>query len=187
MRRRRSDAERSIAAILDAAARVLGRDPQASMEQVAKAAGTSRQTVYAHYPSREALLAALTDRATERVLAALEAAELDSVAPGEGLVRLLEISWQEFEAEPFLLHLPAPHPAPDERDRHEPLLVYLERLIRRGRRQGDFDRELTVSWMLAATIALGHAAGEEVRAGRMSSRKARAVLERGLARLLAAN
>jgi AcrR family transcriptional regulator len=40
------DAERSISAILDAASRVLGERPDASVEDIAKAAGISRQTVY---------------------------------------------------------------------------------------------------------------------------------------------
>lgn len=56
MRRRRADAERSNAAILDAAAGVLAQRPQASIEEIAKAAGISRQTVYAHFPAREVLL-----------------------------------------------------------------------------------------------------------------------------------
>lgn len=182
-RRRRSDAERSIAAILDAAARVLGRDPHASLEEIARAAGTSRQTIYAHFPSREALLAALLDRVTRHVAAELEAADLDSVAPSEGLVRLLELGWRAVDAEPFLLQLPAEPSAAEERARHAPVIAHLERLIRRGRRTGEFDRALPVGWMVAATIALGHAAGEEVRAGRMSAAKARSVLQRSLVRL----
>ncbi len=154
------------------------------MEEIATAAGTSRQTVYAHFPSREALLNALIDRATEQVVATLDAADLDNVSASEGLARLLEIGWTAFEAEPFLLQLPTPAQTPtEERVLHEPVLAHLERLIRRGRRDGDFDRKLPVNWMLAAAIALGHAAGDEVRAGRMSSHKARVVLEQGLARL----
>lgn len=186
-RRRRSDAERSIAAILDAAARILGRDPQASMEEIARAAGTSRQTIYAHFPSREALLSTLVDRVTAQVLTALEAADLEHVPPGEGLVRLIEIGWETVDAQPFLLQLPAePGGSAEDRARHEPVIGHLERLIRRGRRDGEFDRSLPVPWMVAAALALGHAAGEEVRAGRMSSAEARVVLQRSLSRLFEA-
>ena len=45
----RADAERSIAAILDAAVQVLADRPEAGMGEIAKAAGVARQTVYAHF------------------------------------------------------------------------------------------------------------------------------------------
>jgi AcrR family transcriptional regulator len=61
--RRRADAERNIAAILDAAVELLGERPDSSMAEIAAAAGVARQTVYAHYDSREALLAAVAERA----------------------------------------------------------------------------------------------------------------------------
>jgi AcrR family transcriptional regulator len=158
------------------------------MEEIARAAGTSRQTIYTHFPSREVLLSALIDRATERVVAALDAAKLDSVSASEGLVRLLEIGWQTFESQPFLLNLPGPRQTPtQDRVLHEPVLAHLERLIRRGQRDGDFDRDVPVSWMLAATIALGHATGEEVRAGRMTAEQAEAALREGLPRLFHTN
>ncbi|OEV21023.1 TetR family transcriptional regulator, partial [Streptomyces nanshensis] len=77
-RTRRADARRSRASILDAAIRLLNERPDASVEAVATAAGVTRQTVYAHFPSRERLLAATLDRLTERTAAAMAAAEPDS-------------------------------------------------------------------------------------------------------------
>jgi len=184
VRRRRADAERSIASILDAAARVLGQRPDASIEEIAKTAGISRQTVYAHFPSRDVLVSALLDRATKRIMSSLDAAELDTGSASEALVRLLEISWEAFEADPFLLNLPGPLMSPQqERDQHEPVLDRLDQLVRRGQHSGDFDPKLPVSWVLAAILALGHAAGEEVRAGRMTASQAVTVLLQGIHRL----
>lgn len=186
-RRRRADAERNIATILDAAGRVLGERPDASMDDIAKAAGISRQTVYSHFPSRDALLTGLLAQVTEHVVDAIDAADLDNGPAAEALVRFLEVSWRVFEGDPFLLRLTNPPMSPqEERDQHEPILRPLEQLIRRGQRDGDFDPTLPVSWLLSATIGLGHAAGEEVRAGRMTSDHAISTLRRSIPRLFSA-
>jgi AcrR family transcriptional regulator len=183
-RRRRADAERSVAAILDAARKLLGQSPHASVEEIANAAGLTRQTVYAHFPSRDALVGALTDRATNRVTAALEAADLDKGPASEALLRLVQIGWETFDTEPFLLTLPRPPIDPDsEQQRHQPVFDTLENLISRGQRDGDIDPELPATWIIAATAALGHAAGDEVRAGRMSSSQASTILRHALQRL----
>ncbi|PZG15983.1 TetR/AcrR family transcriptional regulator [Nonomuraea aridisoli] len=52
---RRADAERNIAAILDAATRLISADPTVSVADIAKAAGVGRVTLYGHFPSRKAL------------------------------------------------------------------------------------------------------------------------------------
>ena len=64
----RADANRR--RILDVALTELLRDPDASMEQIARAAGVVRRTVYGHFPSREALIGTLVDGAVETVAAA---------------------------------------------------------------------------------------------------------------------
>ncbi|GAA4244987.1 TetR/AcrR family transcriptional regulator [Dactylosporangium darangshiense] len=184
VRRRRADAERSVAAILDAAAKLLSERPHASMEEVARAAGLTRQTVYAHFPSRDALIGALTDRATDRVAAALEGADLDTGPAGEALLRLVQLSWDTFDAEPFLLATPGPHTDPEtDRRRHRTVFDVLGEVVERGQRTGEFDPELPPGWIVAATAALGHAAGDDVRAGRLTSAQAGTYLQATLRRL----
>jgi len=51
-RRRRSDADRSVQAILAAALEALAGDPDASMAEIARRAGVVRATIYAHLPTR---------------------------------------------------------------------------------------------------------------------------------------
>lgn len=183
-RRRRADAERSIAAILAAAARVLGERPDASVEDIAEAAGVSRQTVYAHYPSREALIGAVVDRITEETVAAIDAVDLESGSAAAALERLIEASWRMFERYPLLLNKASSATSEaEDRTRHLPVLDRLERLIERGQAAGEFDRELPRPWLLTATMALGHAAGEEVGAGRMSAEEADATLRTSLLRV----
>jgi hypothetical protein len=41
-------------------------------------------------------------------------------------------------------------------------------IIQRGQETGDFDKALSPSWLLTAALALGRAAEDEVKAGRMT-------------------
>ncbi|MEO3858065.1 helix-turn-helix domain-containing protein [Acrocarpospora sp. B8E8] len=70
----RSDTERTMGTILEAAERVLSRNPAASMEQIAEAAGVARTTVHRRFASRDALVDAMTAWATRRFAEAVESA-----------------------------------------------------------------------------------------------------------------
>ncbi|MGW3867651.1 TetR/AcrR family transcriptional regulator, partial [Streptomyces sp. NPDC005047] len=50
---RRADAQHNVAKILDAAIDCLSRSSDASVVQIAQAAGVGRVTLYGHFPSRE--------------------------------------------------------------------------------------------------------------------------------------
>src|SRR5215212_3289677 len=73
--RRRADAERSIARILDAAVEALASDPETSMAEVARRAGVVRATIYVHFSTREALIDALTPRAIAETTEVIAAAQ----------------------------------------------------------------------------------------------------------------
>jgi AcrR family transcriptional regulator len=182
-RRQRSDARQSISAILQAATETLNADPGASVEDIARAAGVSRQTIYAHFPSREALLGAIIERATAEVTAAFDAAGLDDLPPAAALVRLLEAGWQAAARYPLAWHLPAVSPQEDA-DRHAPVLGRLLELIERGQQSGDLDATLSPAWLLTACMAIGRAAEEEVKAGRMTACDAARAVHHSFLRLL---
>jgi AcrR family transcriptional regulator len=153
--------------------RVFGQDPKASLHAVAAAASISRQTVYAHYAGRTELLEAVLDRVTEESVAALDAAELDEGPAAEALLRFVDASWDVIDRYPFLLQPGIAEEGPHQsRDRHEPVLARLHHLIARGHASGEFDRTAPASWLAAVTVALGHAAGQERGAGRMSRAQA---------------
>ncbi|KRV50153.1 TetR family transcriptional regulator [Wenjunlia vitaminophila] len=187
-RNRRADARRSRAAILEAATRVLNAEPDASLETIAGAAGVTRPTVYAHFPSREQLLLAVVDRITDEAIAAMDAADPDTGPAADALLRMLDAGAQVTGRYPVLLQLISAHPVSPEadHDRHTPVADRIRRVIQRGRRTGEFDDRLPVDWLVAATIRLGHAVSEEQDAGRLSATAAPDVLRTSLLRLLGA-
>lgn len=176
-RRRRSDARRSIDAILTAAGTVLSERPDANMEDIATAAGVTRQTVYAHFASRDALIATLVEAARTGGLATLDAARLERVPPADALRRFLDIAWELVRRYPLLVN-PAVNRIPrlDGSDPHLEVTAWLERLVRRGQRTGDFDDALSAGWLAAAILELGHTAADHVAAGRFTTGEARAVI-----------
>src|SRR5918999_6399357 len=90
--RRRADAERNIAAILDAGLACFSRNADASLTDIARGAGVGRVTLYRHFPSREALLDAVLAHAISRAETALEAVAVDNRPAPEALSRLIHPS-----------------------------------------------------------------------------------------------
>jgi AcrR family transcriptional regulator len=77
----RADAERTMRTILEAAEGVLSKNPSASMEQIAEAAGVARSTVHRRFATRDALVDALTEWAAQQFADSVEAANPDSTPP----------------------------------------------------------------------------------------------------------
>jgi AcrR family transcriptional regulator len=181
----RADAQRSIATILDAALELLAARPDASMADVAAAAGVARQTVYAHYASRAALLAAVAGRARDQTLAALDTAAPEDGPPAEALDRLTAAWWESVERNARALAglAPAFADAADIHDFHVPILDRVEQLVRRGQAAGVFDSALPVTWLATAFLGLMHTAADAVAAGRLDSEQAGRALRRSVPRL----
>lgn len=94
----------------------------------------------------------------------MDAAALDEGPATAALLRFLDASWRSFEDNaPLLQAAPAGTPGDGEQARHEP-----------------------VAELVTMTVALGHAAGNEVRSGRMTSTGAEAALRTTVLRVLGA-
>jgi AcrR family transcriptional regulator len=171
--------------VLDAAIEVLGRDPRASMEEIAATAGVSRQTVYAHYRSREILLRAVVELISTQVIAVVEAERLDEGRAIDALGRWARACWGLMERYPLLFNaaIPAAADHDDDYERHRPIIGPLRGLIVRGQRSGDIDGRLPPDWVVAAILALGHASGAEVAGGRMTVTAAGAAFRTAVLRI----
>lgn len=93
-RHSRADARANERMILDAAARVLNADPNASMEAIAQAAGLARLTLYRHFATREALVATMT----EEMLGAMAEAAVDALRTSESASEALTALFSDLAA-----------------------------------------------------------------------------------------
>ena len=185
---RRAIAERNVEAILDAADALLEARRDPSIAAVAAAAGVSRVTVYAHFPTREALLEAVVARTVRRATTTLEAAEPDAGPPVDALERIVAAGWSELERHEAVARAASEQIAAEVRLRaHETAFLPVRRLVERGQREGGFRTDLPVDWLVAALFALMHAAADEVRAERLDHAEAPHILSSSLHRLFAAD
>lgn len=171
-RAQRSDAVRNRDAILDAAIERLSENPNASMADIATAAGVGRVTVYGHFASREQLLESVLIRTIDRSEAELAEIDLDG-DPVDALGRLVRRSWRIVDTFHRLLGA-AEESLSNERilAHHAEPMARIQALLERGQREGVMRRDLSAEWLAACFTALLHAAAGELRAGRLAEAEA---------------
>ncbi|GGP74563.1 TetR/AcrR family transcriptional regulator [Saccharothrix coeruleofusca] len=176
--RRRADAERNIAAILDAALAVFTEEPQSSMAAIARAAGVGRVTLYAHFASREVLLEAVLDRTIAEAGVIIAEAELAKGSAVEALRRLLRTSWHVLDQHRKLFDLAQRELGSVQlRQRHREVVDHVEGLLARGQQEGVIRADLPISWLVTTVYSLLHAAAEDVNSGQLKAEEAADVLE----------
>ena len=175
-RYQREVAERNVEAILDAAEELV-RQGQANISAVAVQAGVSRVTVYAHFPTWEALLEAAVERAVRRTMAALQSVHPDDGPPVEALDRMIAAAWQHLARYEAMAAAVAELLSPEAVTRtHQAAHHTVGALAERGRADGSFRTDLPAGWLVTASIALVHACSDGVRAGHIDERDAVRIL-----------
>ena len=171
--RRRADAQRNIERILDAAVDALTDDLDASMSEIARRAGVVRATIYVHYPTRDALLDAVTERALHETRRVIDAAEPQRGDPIEALRRVIAATWRHLGRYHALVAITTSRATSEQvHASHAPVLNQLLPLIQRGQASGAFRTDVSADWHLSMLIALIHAASAEARAGRITDHDA---------------
>lgn len=169
---KRADARKNIAAILDAATACLAVDPEASINDIAAAAGVGRVTLYGHFGNRAGLVGQVVDRAMAASDAELEAVDLDGDAH-EALGRLLEASWHVTHRYGGLV-IAAQDALPDRdfREAHEKPVRRVLRLLRRARKDGAVRTDMPLDWQVTTIQGVIHAASGAVHRGELAADRA---------------
>ncbi len=138
-------------AILHGAAQLFAvQGEQASMNDVAEAAGVARATVYRYFPNREALLDELAQAAVSEVDARLTSARIDEVAPEDGIARAVRVLVDVGDAFVLLVRQRRSEP-----ERFEPELTRpLRRLFERGQASGDIRTDIASARLTESLIGL---------------------------------
>jgi TetR/AcrR family transcriptional repressor of mexCD-oprJ operon len=151
-KRRQALQERVAAAILEAAARVLATGgEQASMNDVAAAAGVARATLYRYFPSRQALLDELGRVAADEAGARLASARVEELAAEEGVRRAVRALIEA--GDPFTV-VARERVRPDPEQFEQRVLEPLRRLFERAQGAGEIRADIPKTWLTDALVGL---------------------------------
>ncbi|MFD5778925.1 TetR/AcrR family transcriptional regulator [Streptomyces sp. NPDC126933] len=164
---RRADAQYNVEKILAATVACLSRNPDASVSEIAQAAGVGRVTLYGHFPSRDALIEASLKQLLaegDQVLG-----RLDLMGdPREALRALIESSWLLIAQSSAVLEAAqAILPAERVRVLHAKPAQRVGDLIGRGQAEGVFRADLPANWLASVLHHVIKGAATDVTNGRL--------------------
>lgn len=171
-RTKRADALRNIDAIMDAATRVLAVNPDASINEIAKAANVGRVTLYGHFDSRATLLGEVADQAIARTEKELASVDVGG-DPRDALGRLLEATWHLTHRYGALVVAASQTLSPEQMRRaHDEPAARVRRLLERGRAAGEFRGDMPIDWQISLIQAILHGASAAVHRGEITADEA---------------
>lgn len=157
-------------AMLRTAADFLGRRPNATQDEIAKALGMSRATLHRHFAGRAELVQALSDMAGHKLHTAVQTARPREGSATEALGRLVEA----FEKDaPFLALFYSVSQEGDEATAHpvwKEIDAAVLEVFERGQSSGEFTARITAAWMAEAFYSLIAAGAWAIQSGRCAQR-----------------
>ncbi len=178
--KRRPTLDRSQAAVLDAATRLLLDSPELSLGELAARIGIGRTTLHRMFPTREALLVGVAHDAIDHLTEVYAQAGLDPdlaepnsgndvVAPFRRMVEMLVPLGPQLM---FLLRADVLRDDADIERRIVELDQPLLRAVENLQRVGALDPDLPVWWVTESLYAVVYVAWEQVESGRLAARDA---------------
>ena len=156
LRPRQALQQRVAGAIVDAAARVLAdRGEQASMTDVAAAAGVARATVYRYFPTRDALLAEVARRAVDEAGERLAASRIAEVPAEDGVARAVRALTEVGDG--FVV-LAREHVRPDREQFQRAVSAPLRSLFERGQTEKTIRADVPTSLLAEGLLGLAASA-----------------------------
>ncbi|MCG7204748.1 TetR family transcriptional regulator [Streptomyces arenae] len=162
----RRNARSNRARILATARQELGRNPDITLEELARASGVVRRTLFGHFPGRAALLDALAEEAAEALQAAV-ALGAEAAEPADRALAHFSLSlWPVGDRYRMLLALARRDLGMDRvAGILEPARVRVTAIVERGQRDGVFHSHLPAPVLSAGLEAMTVALLEEVNTG----------------------
>ncbi|MBH5337601.1 TetR/AcrR family transcriptional regulator [Streptomyces pactum] len=174
---RRSHARSNRARILATARRELGRNPDITLEELARASGVVRRTLFGHFPGRAALLEALAEEASDTLRRAVAAGSRPAEPAERALAHLTLATWPVGDRYRLLLAL-ARHDLGAERVAEilRPARDEVTAILARGQRDGVFPAHLPPAALSAGLEAMVVALLEAVNNGALEDDGTRAAV-----------
>lgn len=178
---RRQDAQRTVARIVEAATHVLADVPDATMQEIADAAGLGRATVYRHFANRDELMVAIKRAAFDEIRQALADRGLERGGVVEGLHRALEAIFEVGDRYRVLVERPHEKPAAAvERAAVMEAFRPVSALIERARQEGVLRADVPHEWIGAVIGSLIGTAFAQVAQGELTRAEAPSLVVRTL-------
>lgn len=157
--------------VLRSAADLLGRQPSATMDEIATMAGISRATLHRHFPGRVALLDALRVLAVGKMESALAEARLSEGSAVSAFERLIRA------CEPVAAYLVLMYSQYQDLDLSRTLEGFagiddqIVSLFARGQASGEFRTDLTAVWLTEVFYSLVAGGAWAIQSGRVARRE----------------
>ncbi len=135
----------------------------ARVDDIARAAGVTKQLVYHYFQSKEELFAGVLQQSAQDVIAELLALELDHLPPTQALQAFLEVVIDQYIADPHLAALAQEGVRFHENnqthrnhfsDRVPALAAQIDRILQRGMASGEFQPGMNTRMVYAAAVLL---------------------------------